>query len=132
MAQQFGYAVLRAQSQTAEGLIPAAAPAQPSFLAGSECFITASFFDNTGAPMVPQALTYQINDVATGATILAPTAVSDPMAVQQVAITAAQNAMVSNSQNHETHEVIFAITDQNGQGPFLARCLFDILRAPGV
>lgn len=131
MAQQFGYATLRAQAQTAEGLIPAASPAQPSFLAGSECFVTASFFDSTGAPMVPQALTYQINDLATGATILAPTAIADPMAVQQVAITAAQNVLISNSRDSETHAVTFTVTDRNGAQPFLARCVFDLTSGVG-
>jgi hypothetical protein len=132
MAQQFGYATLRPQAQTQEGIIPAANPAQPAFLVGSVCVIEASFFDNTGQPMVPQALTYQINDECTGAQILAPTSVEGPLAVQQIKITGAQNVLISNSLDQETHQVTLAITDPSGVGPYYERCLFDLITAPGV
>lgn len=130
MSQQFGYAKIEAQAQSAEGAIPGANPVRPSFLAGSACVIRAAFFDNTGAPMAPTVLAYDISDVATGSVILASTPIANPLAVQPVIVTAAQNAMVSNSQPSETHEAVFAITDQNGNGPFKARCLFDVLIVP--
>lgn len=132
MAQQFGYAILRAQAQTAEGLIPAANPAQPSFEAGSVCVVSASFFDNTGQAMVPEVLSYQINDLATGAVILAPTVITNPLSVQPIEITGEQNAMVSNSRDSETHAVTLTITDRNNLTPFLARCVFDLTRVFGV
>lgn len=126
MAQQFGYATLLARAQSPQGLVPGANPVVPCFLAGSACVIQASFFDDQGQAMVPQALSYQIIDVATGAVVLGMTVLPNPLSVQPVIVTAAQNAMVSNSQPSETHEAIFSITDRNGAGPFKARCLFEL------
>ena len=62
MPQQYGSAKVWAQSQTPEGVVPGANPAQSSFLAGSACLINASFFDTTGAPMQPNALSYRVDD----------------------------------------------------------------------
>lgn len=127
MAQKFGYAVVKAQAQSAEGLIPAANPARPCFLESSVCVIAASFYDNTGQPMMPQGLTYAITDVLSGEQILTPTAIESPQSVTYVTVTGSQNAMVSNSRTSETHQVLFSVTDPSSGGPFEARCLFDIL-----
>lgn len=126
MAQQFGYARLLALAQSPLGAVPGANPAVPCFLAGSACVIQASFFDDQGQAMVPEALSYELIDVATGTVILEPTTLTNPLSVQPVLVTAAQNAMVSNSQPTEAHEAIFSITDRNGAGPFKARCLFEL------
>lgn len=131
MAQTFGYAVIEAESQTPEGVVSGANPAQPAFLEGSACLVNANFFDTTGAPLVPNALQYRIDDIATGDQILGWTTVMSGSSVS-VLVTSAQNALISTSRNHETHQVLFAITDPSGNGPFYARCLFDLLSVPGV
>lgn len=135
MAQQFGYATAQAQSQTPAGTVAGANPVQPAFLEGSACLVTASFFDTTGSPLVPLALSYRIDDVASGAQILGWTAVTVGSAIS-ILVTSAQNALISNSSfgclNHETHQVLFSVTDPSNNGPFYARCLFDLLRIPGV
>jgi hypothetical protein len=129
MPQVFGSATVWAQSQTSEGTVSGANPAQPAFLAGSACLVNASFVDTTDAPLIPSALQYRIDDVVSGAEILGWTTVT-PAAAVQVTVSATQNAMVSNSACSETHQVAFAITDPSGNGPFYARCLFDLLRIP--
>ena len=130
MSQEFGYAVIEAQSQTPEGTA-GANPAQPSFFETSACFVNASFFDTTGVALVPNSLQYQIIDVASGAQILDWTTVT-PGATVQVTVSSEQNALISNSQLSETHEVIFSIVDPSSDGPFYASCLFDLVSIPGV
>lgn len=131
MAQQFGYATAQAQSQTPAGTVAGANPVQPAFLEGSACLVNASFFDTTGSPLVPLALSYRIGDVASGAQILGWTTVTVGSTIS-ILVTSAQNALISNSLNHETHQVLFSVTDPSNNGPFYARCLFDLLRIPGV
>lgn len=113
MPQQFGSATLYAQSQTPEGSVPGANPAKPAFLVGSACLVNAAFFDTTGAPLIPAALAYRIDDVCSGEQILGWTTLA-PAPSLQVIVTAAQNAMVSNSQSHEDHQVTFKVTDGLG------------------
>ncbi len=131
MPQQFGYATIWAQSQTAEGAVSGANPAQPSFFAGSSCLVNASFFDTTNATLVPNSLQYQILDVCSGTQILGWTTVT-PAASVQVVVSSGENALISNSRTSETHEVIFSIVDPSSDGPFYASCLFDLVSIPGV
>lgn len=131
MAQEYGSTTISAQSQSPEGLVAGANPAQPAFLEFSACFVNASFVDSTGASMAPQALQYRIDDIASGDQILAWTSLT-PAASVQIAITSAQNALISATRSHETHQVLLAITDPAGNGPFYARCLFDLISIPGV
>lgn len=131
MAQQFGYATVQAQSQTPQGIVSGANPAQPAFLEGSACFVIASFFDTTGAPLVPSALSYRIDDEASGTQILGWTTVTVGSTVS-ILVTPLQNALVVTGRSHETHQVLFSITDSSGNGPFYRQCLFDLLDVPGV
>jgi hypothetical protein len=124
-----------AQAQTPEGCVPGANPAQPMFFAGSACYVNASFFDTTGNPLIPSALQYRIDDlievngINTGVQILDWTSIT-PAATVQILVTSAQNELISNSRNSETHQVLFEITDPAGNGPFYARCTFSLLRIP--
>lgn len=122
MPQAFGSAVISAQSQTPEGVV--ANPAQPAFNEGSACLVNAEFFDTTGAALVPTVLQYRIDDVCSGAVILSWTTVT-PAPSLQVIVTAAQNALITNSRGWETHQVTFQVTDGLGDiaEPFT---LFDI------
>jgi|SRR6185312_2140853 len=131
MAQEYGSTAVAAQSQTPEGVVAGANPAQPAFLEYSACFINAAFVDIIGEPMVPRSLQYRIDDVASGEQILSWTSTA-PAASLQIAVTSSQNALISATRSHETHQVLLAITDPSGNGPFYARCLFDLISIPGV
>lgn len=121
---QFGSATVFAQSQTPEGTV--ANPAQPAFIVGSVCLVIAEFYDTTGAALIPSALQYRIDDVVSGAEILGWTTLESAATVQ-VIVTSAQNALITNSREWETHQVTFQVTDGLGDiaEPFT---LFDILR----
>jgi hypothetical protein len=69
-----------------------------------------------------------LNDVTTGVQIVAPTALI-PATSNQVAITAAQNAMISNSRIFEQHEFTVTIVDGAGE-TYVARKRFLIVRTP--
>src|SRR6185312_124103 len=131
MAQEYGSSTISAQSQTPEGLVAGANPAQPAFLEYSACFVNASFVDSTSAPMAPRYLQYRIDDVTSGNQILPWTSLN-PAASLQIAITSAQNALISGTRSHETHQVLLKITDASGNGPFYARCVYDLISVPGV
>lgn len=132
MAQEFGSCTILAQSQTPEGIVSGANPAQPAFLEFSACLVNASFVDTTGAALVPATLEYRIDDIVSGQQVLTWTPVTPIASSIQIVVTSTQNALVSNSLCHETHQVLLKITDPAGNGPFYARCLFDLLRIPGV
>lgn len=123
MSQVFGSASLIALAQN--GI----QSAEPAFFAGSACVIQGSFYDNTGAVMVPATLQYRIDDECSGAQILSWTSVT-PQSPWQVEVTAIQNAMISLSRRWEKHQVLVQFTDPSGNGPFWLRCLFDLLRVP--
>src|SRR6185437_6826685 len=131
MAQEYGSATISAQSQTPEGLVAGANPAQPAFLEYSACFVNASFVDSTNAPLAPHLLQYRIDDITSGEQILPWTSLT-PASSLQIAITSAQNALISGTRSHETHQVLLAIMDPSGNGPFYARCLYDLISIPGV
>lgn len=126
-----GTATVYALSQTPEGIVPGANPAQPAFLEGSACYVNAAFFDQTGNPLTPAALSYRIDDLLSGEQILDWTTIT-PEATVQVLVTGEQNEMVSFSRPAETHQILFSITDPAGNEPFYARALFDLIRIPGV
>lgn len=129
MAQQYGNASVVVTQQNPSGI----AGADPALIEQTECFITLSCFDTTDAPMTPQSVQYRIDDVASDTNILPWTAVqTPPSTAMQITVTSAQNAMVNLTRMSETHQVLFAITDPSGNGPFYARALFDLIRVPGL
>lgn len=131
MAQVFGSCTISAQSQTPQGIVSGANPAQPAFLEYDACLVNASFVDTLGNALVPATLQYRIDDTVSGTQILTWTTIA-PASSVQIVVTSAQNALISNSACHETHQVLVKLTDPAGNGPFYARCLFDLLRIPGV
>lgn len=126
MPQQFGSANVWAQSQTPEGAVPSANPAQPAFFAGSACLVNASFFDTDDEPLQPNALSYRIDDVESGAQVLDWTPIAQLAVSVQIVVTAGQNALITNSRMQETHQVTFRVTDGTGGigEPF---CRFNLL-----
>jgi len=121
---QFGYATVKALSQDG---VQAARNLYPE---QSALVIEASFFDTGGEGFVPQTLAYQVDDVASGESLV-PLTTLTAAASLSVVITAGQNDMVSTSQPSETHRVLFKLTDADGQSYF-AECMFDIYRLFGA
>ena len=108
------------------------AASMDEIIVGSACYVNASFFDETGAAMVPEALSYRIDDLASGTQILDWTSIGTPAATVQVLITGAQNNLVSSLAIREEHQVLFQITDTEGNAPFYSRTILKIVQAPGV
>jgi hypothetical protein len=107
LSQQYGYATINVASQVG---VPVA---ETGLIAGSACYINAAFFDQTGAPMVPTALRYRLDDVTSTAVILNWTGIV-PSATPQVIVKAAQNAIISSSSEFEAHQVTFQFQDAAG------------------
>jgi hypothetical protein len=120
---QFGYAVVTALSPTG---LPTAHAVYPEL---SSCQVTAAYFDTHGIAFQPNAVSYRIDDVATNFNILPWTAIV-PASVNEVTITSAENAMISNTRWHEKHQVLFMVTDQFNDVSY-ARVIFDLIRIPG-
>ena len=123
-SSRFGYAEVVAVSQTGiQGV-------RSAYIEGSACLIDAEFFDSAGELFVPSGLRYRIDDVKSGAVILNWTPIT-PASSLQVTLSAGENAMISLSRKHETHQVLFEITDGQSQVNH-ARVLFDLYRVPGL
>lgn len=103
----FGYAQVIAVSQSN------LQPARSAFLAGSACVVQASFFDTTDAPLTPSMVTYTLLDVLSGEVLVTPTTVT-PATVVSIPVTAAQNAMISLTRQHEAKRMVLTMTDVTG------------------
>ena len=79
----------------------------------SNMALTVSFFDDTGAAVVPDSATYRIDDLTSSTSILAPTALT-PATVVTIQITSAQNAILNSANQFEdrviTVEFVYATT----------------------
>lgn len=104
----FGYGVITVLSLTG---LPVA---KSVFPANSACIATISYFNVLGNPFTPSAVTYQVDDVLSGENLVPPTSISPLALSSSVTITAAQNSMVSLSRDFEDHQILFLVTD--GQG----------------
>jgi hypothetical protein len=80
---------------------------------GSSCVVAAAFTDSTGAALIPASITYRIDDLDSGAVILGATAVT-PAASVSITVTAAQNALLSDTLACEQHQLTLTATDGNG------------------
>lgn len=124
---EYGYSTIVAMAQ-AGGV----QPAQPVFLSGSRCIVVASYYDVTGTPMVPFAVSYRIDDVFSGQTIVAWTPLPDPPGLtNQIVVSSNQNAYISLSRPSETRKVTFMITDGYGVA-YLATGFYNLNPAGGV
>lgn len=70
----------------------------------SNMALTVSFFDDTGAAVIPDSATYRIDDLTSSTSILGSTALSVAASVE-IQITSAQNAMISNANQFEDRAV---------------------------
>lgn len=126
----FGYATVLASAQSpVQGT-------QSCFLEYSACLVEASYFAQGSTlavpvPLTPSALSYRVDDICSGANIVPWTAINAPAPTSQITVSSTQNAMISLTACSETHQVLLKITD-GGPNVSYARCLFDLLRVPGV
>ena len=61
----------------------------------STAYVTAAFLDKTGTAATPTAISYRIDDVATGQEIRDDTAITPAASTVEITLTPADNAMVS-------------------------------------
>lgn len=108
--------------------------------------VQASFFTASGQPYAPAEIRYSVYDLVSGLNVVPWTEVpqgasadsddtvdgsgtvdEDAQTSVSVLITSAQNAMVSLTRENEAHEVLFEITDADGN-QFFESCSFDLIR----
>jgi hypothetical protein len=93
--------------------------------------VTVSFFDETGAPATPTSITYRIDDVRSGMSILASTQLSPVGPVNTIVITPAQNTMRDSTKTYEARRLtIIWLYGGNKQGT--AEYLYQIKHLPKV
>lgn len=114
----FGYCNLVALTQTSTQT------AKSTYLVGSSCTVTASYFSLARAPFVPAAVSYRIDDVVTGANLVPWTAIT-PAFINEITVTSTQNSMVSLTRKSEQHQLLLMITDNAGNTMY-ARTLYRI------
>jgi hypothetical protein len=120
---QFGYANVSTESQTTvsgPGLC---------FIEQTAIFITAAYFDSTRAPYLPSAIQYRIDDLTSGENILGWTSIQAAYSTP-ITVISEQNTLISLTRLHECHQVLIAITDDEGTN--YARVVFDLIRVPGI
>lgn len=87
---------------------------EPVFGEGSTCIVTASFFAaSTGAPFTPASITYRVDDINSGAPIVASTSVTPAPSVS-ITVTGAQNALLSALRCVEEHQLTVTVEDSYG------------------
>jgi len=68
----------------------------------STALLTLSFFDESELAVSPSAVTYRIDDAASGTAILALTTLTGPFSTtKDIVITSAQNAIINNTHSFE-------------------------------
>jgi hypothetical protein len=67
----------------------------------SSCTVTVSFTGEDGNPVVPAQATYRIDDVASGSALRAETDFPELAATVELAISAADNALIDDARSFE-------------------------------
>lgn len=120
----FGYAVITVYSQTG---LPVA---QSTFLENSACIVNVAYYNALGMPFIPNGVLYNVVDVATDTTIVAPSSII-PNLSNSVTISSTQNTMINATASSEQHQITFKVLDGLGQTSYAA-AIFNILRTPGT
>jgi hypothetical protein len=103
--------------------------ARTAFREGGAGFVVARYYAEDGELFVPEAVAYRIDDVHSGQNLVPWTSLA-PAMQNLVTITAAQNAMVSLTRQHEAHQVLFRVTETSGVVDY-ARVIFNVVRTVG-
>jgi hypothetical protein len=87
---------------------------EPLFTEGSTCVVTANFYAaSTGLPFTPASVTYRVDDINSGASIVATTSVTPAPSVS-ITVTGAQNALLSDMRYLEDHQLTVTVEDSYG------------------
>jgi hypothetical protein len=92
--------------------------AEPVFNEGTACVVTAGFYGaappcTPGAPFTPTSLSYRIDDINSGAPIVALTTLT-PAETVSIQVTGAQNSLLSDMRYVEDHQLTIEVTDSYG------------------
>lgn len=71
---------------------------------GSTCYLKVDFYDESGKALSPSSVSYRIDDLETGTSILASTSVA-PASSITITISPSDNAMVNSGLSTETHRI---------------------------
>lgn len=98
----------------------AAQPVQPYQLgyvnAGCDCSLEVTTLDEDDALLVPTTMQYRVDDLKSATNIVPWTTVPTPASVQEIAITAAQNALIAPTCNDtELRRITVKTTNSTGK-----------------
>jgi hypothetical protein len=80
----------------------------------SVAVVTAIFMDEDDNLVTPSAASYQVDDLATGTSLIAETAFTPTSGTYDVIIPAAQNAIIDTTRSYETKVVTVSFTYGTG------------------
>ena len=75
----------------------------------SECFLTVTFYDQSGTLYTPYALSYKLVDLTGGTTVTNWTTLTATTSSYTLTLTSAQNTMIVPSRKTETRQAIFKV-----------------------
>lgn len=102
-----------------------------TFIQGSQCIVSVSYFNAEGLPFVPSAVNYRVDDVASGVNLVPFTPIPLPSMANAITITGTQNSMVNLTRASEEHEILFQITDGVGNVSYQS-AVYDLIRTTGT
>ena len=80
----------------------------------SSCYAQATYFDQNGVSYVPQSVQWRLDDITNNVAITGWTPVATPTASDQIAISAASNAMTNANNKLEKRQVTVQATAPGG------------------
>ena len=105
---RYSYAIVQPLSQTG------VQAAEESYQAGSMLYVNSAYYTAPNQPFVPNALSYRVDDVASGFNLVPWTAL--PQSSQNtITVTGAENYIVDKARTFEQHQITVAVTDQTGE-----------------
>lgn len=97
----------------------------------STAYLSVSFRDKAGALQSPSAITYRVDDEATGAAIRAETPISAPASEVEIVLTPADNAMRAPRLAVERH-VVTVIGSYGDDDQVTAQFVYEVINLQAV
>ena len=97
----------------------------------STAYLSVSFRDRAGALQAPAAISYRVDDEATGAPIRAETLIAAPASEVEIVLTAADNAMVAPRLAVERH-VVTVVGSYGDDDQVTAQFVYEVLNLQAV
>ena len=104
---RYSYALVEPMSQTG------VQAAEESYQAGSMCYVNAAYYTAPNQLFVPRAISYRVDDVASGYNIV-PWTTLPQESRNTITVTGAENYIVDQARTFEQHQITVAVTDQTG------------------